>query len=372
MKTFLKLSLVIIFIFFTGSCSMNKNIAGSKAVVSSLSDNVAIKDGSLIYGLPLTVINVKVETERVIEKPGPYARYAGDMLGLTDVIRNETENWSIKSVAIQTHQELDPSEFYVIRASSIFHTNMLSLKKAGLIMDLNPESFYQGEARYPDRAADLNHLRVFDLGADEYFQARNDTAYRLINVDTTFIRIPYLVEKKQKLSLDQLADRAARRLMELRDGKHLILTGEANVFPQSQAAINEINRLEKDYTELFSGKIWKENRTFIFQIIPRKNMTGKQVTLFRFSENTGPAADGEKTGTPVIIEFLPEEKTKKLTVVQKQISSSTSKFEKLFYRVPDVVAVKITLENEILSNSRQLIYQFGEVVQLPANFIIGR
>jgi len=282
MKTFLKLSLVIIFISVTGSCSVNKDLAKSKALVSSLSDNVTPKDGSLIYGLPLTVVDVKVETERVVEKPGPYARFAGDMLGLSDVIRNEAEYWSIKGIAIQTHQELDPSEFYVIEASTLFQTNMLLLKKAGLILDLSPEAFYPGEVRYMGKTADLNQLKVVDLGADEYYQARNDTAYRLINVDTAFVKVPYLVEKKQKLSLEQLADRAARRLMELRDGKHLILTGEANVFPQSEAAINEINRLEKEYTELFSGKTWKETRTFSFQIIPGKDMAGKQMTLLTY------------------------------------------------------------------------------------------
>ena len=36
--------------------------------------------------------------------------------------------------------------------------------------------------------------------------------------------------------------------MELRDGKHMILTGETNLFPQDEAAINEMNRLEKEYT----------------------------------------------------------------------------------------------------------------------------
>jgi hypothetical protein len=47
-------------------------------------------------------------------------------------------------------------------------------------------------------------------------------------------------------------------------------------------------------------------------------------------------------------------------------------FDKIFYRVPDVVNLKISLGSEVLFSSRRLIYQFGEVIQLPANFIIGK
>ena len=152
-------------------------------------------------------------------------------------------------------------------------------------------------------------------------------------------RIPYIVEKKKKLPIDQLAEKAARRLMEMRDGKHLILTGEANVFPQSEAAINEMNRLEKEYTELFTGKTWRETRTFTYQIIPEKEMAGKPIILFQFSELTGPVSGTVKSGIPVTVELIPEQKTKDLLFINKnrQIPPVAPKFDKLFYRVPDVV-----------------------------------
>ncbi|MDO9339020.1 MAG: DUF4831 family protein, partial [Bacteroidales bacterium] len=200
-----------------------------------------------------------------------------------------------------------------------------------------------------------------------------DTAYKRISVDSTFIRIPYAVEKKKKLPIDQLAERAARRLMEMRDGRHLILSGEANVFPQSEAAINEINRLEKEYTELFTGKTLTETRIFSYQIIPGKEMVGKPVILFQFSELTGPVTGTMKGGTPVTVGLIPEQKTKNLTIINKQKAEPNApKFDKLFYRVPDVVDMKISLGPEILFHSRRLIYQFGEVIQLPANYIISR
>jgi hypothetical protein len=41
---------------------------------------------------------------------------------------------------------------------------------------------------------------------------------------------------ENKLTTEQLAERAAKRLMDLREGKFMVLIGEANVFPQDVAA----------------------------------------------------------------------------------------------------------------------------------------
>ena len=203
-----------------------------------------------------------VKMERTVEIPGPYAKYAADLLGIDNVIKNENESWSIESISVRSNEELDPSEFYVIESNTLFQSNVLALKKEGLILDLNPGIFYDTENRIGINTSDINQFSSSDLGSDEYFQLQRDTAFKRVNVDSSFIRIPYIVEKTKKLPLDQLAEKAAHRLMEMRDGKHLILTGEANVFPQSDAAINEMNRLETQYTELFAGKVLKESRTY--------------------------------------------------------------------------------------------------------------
>jgi hypothetical protein len=347
-------------------------MAGPNNTVQPLSDTVKITEGTLIYSLPRTVFTVYAEMERTIEKPGPYARYAADLLGLNDVILSENESWSLQGITVKSHEESDPSEFYVIKCNSPFQANALALKKEGLILDLNPGSFYSSEKGISVNDRDNSDFKSFDLGSDEYFLQQSDTAYRRVTIDSSFIRIPYIVEKKKRLSVDQLAEKAAKRLMEMREGKHMILTGEANVFPQGDAPINEMNRLEKEYTELFSGKTWKETRSYTFQVIPKKEMSGKPVILFQFSELTGPVTGTMKGGIPVTLELIPELKTKDIQIIDKQkVGQVATSFDKLYYRVPDVVNLKINLGPELLFNSRRLVYQFGEVIQLPSNYIIG-
>ncbi len=373
MKPILKVALLLLIVFVAHSCSSGKKAADSDIVILPYSDTISLRDGSIVYGLPRTIVNIVVELERTIEIPGPYSKYAGDLLGLDNVIQNEVEYWSVKSVSVKTNEELDPSEFYVIESSALFVTNALSLKNQGLIMDLNPEIFSSVEKQIQETQTDNNSFFSFDLGSDEYFQIQRDTAYRRVNIDSTFIRVPYVVEKKRILSVDQLAEKAAKRLMEMRDGKHLILTGEANVFPQNESVLNEMRRMEQEYTELFVGKVITETRRFSSIVIPDQDMLGKQIVLFRLSEMKGPENATSKNGEPLSIEFISEQKTKDLTIINKpQPNQDGPKFDKLFYRVPDVVNIKVNFGTETILTSRRLIYQFGQVVQLPSNYIIGK
>lgn len=370
MKTKSGIFALIITALFLASCASGKK-AQSDIVVSPLSQSARTTHASIIYGLPRTVFNVVVEMQRTIEIPGPYSMYAGDMLGLNNVIKNENEYWEITGLKVESLQEVDPSHLYLIEGTTAFESNTLSLRNEGLIIDINPSLYYESGNQKGIETKEGGRFISSDLGSDEYFMVQRDTAFRRVNVDSTFIRIPYIVEKRRQLSNEQLAERAARRLMEMRDGKHFILTGEANVLPQSEAVINEMNRLENEYTELFTGKTIREKRTFSYQVIPEQATAGKPVTLFNFSELTG--ISDQQSGDPVTIEMVPERKIRNLSVVRSsQPDDDENQNARLYYRVPDVVNLKITFGDDVLFNSRRLVYQFGEIVQLPSNFVIGK
>lgn len=373
MKNIVSLLTFLFFSITLSSCTMWKKASEPTSIVSKVSDTVRLGNGSLVYALPRTVFTVKVEVERTIMVPGPYAAYAEDLLGLKDALKTREEHWSVRSLSVNSHEETDPSEYYVIHSTGLFQTNVLAMKKEGIILDINPADNYQEGKSSGSGEMNLNRFRSFDLGSDEYYQVQTDTAFRRVKIDSSFIRIPYIVEKKKKLSPDQLAEKAAKRLMDLRDGKVLILSGEANVFPQNDAPINEINRMEKDYTELFTGKNIIDVKTFTYQFIPQKESSGKPFTLFRFSESAGPAESGSASGIPVIAEVVPEQKIKDITIIDNgEQKPSVPKFDKLFYRIPDMATVKISMNGKTLYSSRKLVYQLGEVMQLPSNYIIGK
>ena len=374
MKTIIRLLTIILILVSSVSCALKKGLVEPKTTILPLGDTVHLTDGSLVYGLPLTVFDIEVEVERRIEKPGPYARYAGDLLGIKEVINQEKETWTITGIKVYSSEELDPSELYVIESNTLFQTNALALKRSGLILDLNPEIYEKGSEKMLVKAFSNIQPGFTDMGADEYFVVQSDTLYKLVKLDTAFIRIPYLVEKKKQLTPDQLAEKAAKALLELRDGKHQILSGEATVFPQNGAALDEMNKLENEYLALFAGKSWTEVKRFSYTLVPQKDNSGKAVTLLKFSGQTGPANANGKSGISVDVTLVPAKKSKDLTIMTKPQSGNepVQKFDKLYYRIPEVVTMNIKMGEENLYNSRKLIYQFGEVIQLPANYIIGK
>jgi hypothetical protein len=374
MKFIIHSIFILLLVLVVSSCVTKKAAVEPSAKIFPFGDTVHIRAGSVVYGLPMTVLNIEIELEKRIEKQGPYARYANDLLGIKDIITQDKEIWSITSIGIKTTSELDPSELYIIETNSIFQSNALKLKKEGLILDLNPEIYENaGEAGKISKPSDFRK-GFFDLGSDEYFVNQSDTAFRLVKLDTSFIKIPYLVEKKKQLSIDQLAEKAAKSLLELRDGRHLLLSGEANVFPQDKSPLDEINRLEREYLALFAGKAWTESRTLKFTVIPQKNMAGNTVPIFRFSQEAGVLDINNKTGVPVNIQFVPSIKTKDLTVITlpKTTNENPSGYDKLYYRMPQIVTINVKRGEENLYSSRKLIYQFGNILQLPSNYIIGK
>jgi hypothetical protein len=374
MKNKTILIILIILAPLVGGCSTSEKASGKSITVTPLGEGVKVTDGTLVYALPLTVFEIDVAVEHTVTIPGPYATFASELLGLNEVITSENEIWEIANVDLKSEDELDPSQFYVVQGTTLMQSNAFALKRSGLILDVNPDVYAgkcipnnQDQSGYPD-------LVFHDLGVDEYVSYKADTAYKLVKADTAFIKIPYLVQKKSIPTLEEEASAAAKKLLELREGKHLILTGEANVFPQNDAAINEMNRLEKEYTELFTGKKWSEIKHYRFWFTPQPSMAGNKTAIFNFSADDGIRNMGNGKGQPVYIEMVASGKTKDLNLVVRPVTSKNDieLSDRIYYRVPDVADIRITNGSTVFCTARKLVYQFGSIVALPSNFIIGK
>ena len=371
MKRIGKLSALVIIVFASGCTTIREVPQVVSTRILPMGDSVKVHEGSLVYSLPLTAFDFTVMAEKTIQKAGPYNEYANRFLGLREVINQDRVIWTIKEVKIKPVIELDPEQYYVVECDGLMEINAIAMKESGLILDINP-AIYNRREYYSGNFGDTDN-RVFfrDMGSDEYFDIEQDTTYKLVNVDTAFIRIPYVLERRRQLSLEEQAENTARTLLELREGRHLILTGEATVFPQDKSSINEINRLENEYISLFAGKSYSEPVIFRYFFIPEKQMEGRPLILFRFSKEFGVLDPDDVRGRPVVVEMMSAGKVDRVNMVRKDLSAG-EKFDKLYYRIPEVVNIRVTDGKLTLGNTRQLIYQFGPVVTLPANYIIGK
>jgi len=358
----------------TGGCANFQMKSAGDIVVLPLGGEVRVTEGSIVYALPLTVMEIDVTAEKITGVPGPYAAYAGEMTGLDNVITTGYESWRLTGVNLKTIEELDPEQFYVIQGTSLMQTNLLALRESGLVLDINPDIYSRSVHSNLGQENGSRGLLFPDRGAYEYGSIKTDTAYRVVKADTAFIRIPYLVQKKKGMTMEEEAREASDRLLELREGRHMILTGETNIFPQDAAAIDEINRLEREYTALFAGKTLSEEKHFRIWLTPELSMTGAKRPLFSFSETDGVLPAGDAGGSAVYIEMIPSGKTRELKLVVRPVGSAKDleASDRLYYRVPDVAEIRVSAGEEILCTARKLVYQFGNTVTLPANFIIGQ
>mgnify|MGYP004702090881 CR=1 FL=1 len=364
--------LIAAIILTSAACVTQKKTVPPSVTIVPLSDTVTITDKALIYALPMTVFEIDVVLERSVEKPGPYAAYAADLIGLADVIRAESEEWSVRSLTISPLEEIDPAEYYVIKSDALIRANSMALRNWGLLLDIGAGSLINREVSYAEGDNGFSNLRFNDLGATQYFSVQSDTAYRVVSVDTTFLRIPYLVERRRQLTNDQLAERAARTLLEIREGRHLILTGEATVFPQHDAPVNEINRLEKEYLSLFVGKTWSETVNLKIYFTPdADNIQGSSV-LFRLSDSRGVTDATDASGTPVTIALVPTGKTKPLYTSGDIQLLTSAPAAGLTYRIPEVAEVTVRHGNNTIYRSRTVVHQLGQKVLLPENFLITK
>jgi len=366
--------LLILFVLVTAGCSVIPDKTPGDIVVLPLGERVTMTDGCLVYALPLTVLEFEVIAEKRVDIPGPYAAYARDMIGLDRVIQVKNDSWSLTDIRLTAVEELDPSQFYIIQGTTLMQSNMLALRKSGLVLDINPDVYNRSVSSGLRDRSDYSGQLFPDRGAYDYVATRVDTAYRLVRADTAFIRVPYLVQRKKGMTTEEEAREAADRVMELREGRHMILTGETNIFPQDGAAIDEINRLEREYTALFAGKSWTERKQFKFWITPDLSMAGKKTILFSFSETGGFNESSAGDGTPVMMEIIPSGKTRELNLVVRPVASQKelALTDRLYYRVPDVAEITVSMGEEKICTDRKLVYQFGNTVALPANFIIGK
>jgi hypothetical protein len=372
MKIYRNLILLFILGLIAAACTTIKEVPVTvNTRVLPLGDTVKLHEGALVYALPLTALDFTVVAEKLVQRAGPYHQYAEQFLGLKNVITRDETIWTLKEVKIDAVLEIDPTKYYIIESDGLMQTNAIAMKEIGLILDVNPGIY--GGSDYETRSySDEREQAIFrDMGSDAYYDIEKDTTYTVIDVDTAFVRIPYVLERRRQLNLEEQAENTARILLELREGRHLILTGEATVFPQDQAPIKEINRLEDEYINLFAGKTFKEIRSFRFFFIPEEGMVGRPVILFRFSSTKGVLDPSDVSGRPVVVEMMEFNSNSDLNIIADP-RTGVEKFDRIYYRIPEVVNINVTDGKTTLGNTRQLIYQFGPIVTLPANYILGK
>ncbi|MEA2106380.1 MAG: DUF4831 family protein [Bacteroidota bacterium] len=368
MKKIYLIYVVIVLTIF--SC---KTISETK--VSKIDGLTSQSENSIIYALPKTTLRFTVEALRTDIIPGPYYEYAEKYLGMDDVPEEEYSDWQISNIIIESYNEIDPSQFYVLEPEGKMNINMQKLIESGSILPVNMRAKHQ----FPNDFYGFNdpgkEVVFTDLSVKKYIGEEKVTYYKRVQCDSLFAKVPVVKTQSVTKTFEDKAEEAANFIFMIREKRFELLTGMADFYPEGKSlevAINELNNLESEYLSLFIGKKFTSTYKATFEYSPQKEDLNQPHILFRYSDERGVLPPNDLRGRPIIVEIEKLNHTKNLDfLLADQINREGTNYKnKFFYRIPDQAFIQVVDGNQLLAKRKLTIEQFGTVVQIPSMFLM--
>lgn len=316
------------------------------------------------YTLPQTVVKLSMNVEREFFIPGPYAGFAERFLGIANTGREKRESYDINSVQLKFLKEPDPDTYFRVNLlkGSFAAGDYLKLTSQGFVMDPSGFIRHNGHEEGSYTAPETPYFT--DISVTGFFNDVTDTLFKTIVTDTSFLRIPIPRVQREVKTLEQKAQEAANFILEIRRARFELVAGEIEGFPSGEAmgfAVGELNRLEREYLELFTGKRIAESQSRTIFVTPG----GKEesIVLFKILENKGLADASSPSGSPVVLKIKPVNKLKNIAPAA---ISDTPPLNTFFYRIPDMALFQVAKEDKVYYEERATLYQAGKMVNYKA------
>ncbi len=339
---YFKILITLIFILF--SCSSQKEI--SEGSVLQVESDMPTGHG-LWYYLPKTAIEVEIIAEKHVEKVGPFFRFAQRFLNISDVITEDKEHWQIVGARISTSGIVDKQKLYRINISGTPSIAALNYADGGILRGVNIDC--------PIRAESVDDF-VFE------------PVISLSSVN--FNDVPFTEEQMIRTSTTAMAEEVAKEVFRLRDIRTNILEGDVDLLPPDKGAyqmvIDEIDRKEKAYIELFSGKKLIQRHTKTYRFVPEKGDL-LNIVLLRFSSQKGFLDEADVSGTPVYLELEVNENLAKNFLEDEHNKSPNRKG--LVYCNPVPANVRVVDRTLLLASEEIFLAQFGQLLRLPEDLL---
>jgi hypothetical protein len=143
----------------------------------------------------------------------------------------------------------------------------------------------------------------------------------------------------------------------------MMLTGNNNVEVPGQA-VRRLDEIEREYLELFTGKTFEERYRYTFFITPSGDEVFENIEILEFSDKRGVVEPGSGDSQVLSMRIR---KTGKTEVLKDPLRNGNLpvRDNAIYYRVPDVAQVEISLGVRSLLGDRYLVSQYGEILALP-------
>jgi hypothetical protein len=342
--------------------------------VATAENATSLNTKGLIYALPRSVIEVKVDAIKRVIVPGPYGRFALKYLGISDVPINKTEEWRISNIDIASVIESDPTALYAASPGDNTKIDFLKLCRSGLILPISGIGVNSTSVK-DSRERDVDSKIFFtDLSTSPFIATEKATYYSQVQHDSVFVRVPIQKEMIVEKNIEEKARAAADFIFMLRKRRSDFLSVDADHNLNGDGlkiALDEITRLEQEYLSLFIGKTFTETSSHYFEYIPIQP-EGESSIIFRFSGSKGVLPSSDLSGNPILLKCTPESIPESYELLFRSIGLEKGKpvSDVVYYRIPISTNINISDGKNELLIRRVSICQYGLLVRMPINFVI--
>lgn len=335
-----------------------------------------LPQGTVMYSLPRTSVNLIVEAECENFTAGPYAKYAQKYLGI--VARESDEiSYTLKSIELVPYLEAD----YSTRASIILDKSAISstffkITNQGLVVLSDSYTGKNESWRFPT----LNAEDPFAArGVNSNLTDATSTLYKRVKTETGFEQIPVQQRHVVEKTLEQRAQEAAENIFDLREKRKQIITGDTDATFSGEAlgaAIDEITRLEAEYLSMFIGASVTSTQKMSFDVVPSAAVAKQFYVAFRLSDTQGLLPANNMSGRPIVLELVMDSK-EEVSEASAEMEVVDPKLEKKLgqlvnYRIPAIATAKVIDGKDVLLQTRIPIYQLGKTETLPLEKILTK
>ena len=313
----------------------------------------------VVYSLPRTGIRVNVKAVKETFRPGPYAAYADQLLGIKNVKTKAAVNWVLEEIKIEDFSEPDPEQTYKAMGDV---AAIVNLSADGCIAGINSKNTSEKK----DEVVTNRVGQKTNFDDNSFFEYYTDSPLYTAGDSTNNYR-PLKLPDEQKIS------KAAQRILECRRLQYEIAAGLVDEFhPDGEAykvSLKELKKIENDYLSLFVGKSTYDKEMFGFDYIPKSG--GKSEAIFRISDENGIVPATDLSGKPVMVEFeIDKDLSQKFSGMVKSDNPNAG-HKGVYYRIPGRATVKLINDMNVIATARVTVAQFGAVAPVPDELLFG-
>jgi hypothetical protein len=362
-----RLSFIAILILLSVAASME---AMAQVRVSKVtSPEMLTGKKGIVYTLPGTVIHVDLWVTKTQQFAGPLAEFAGDYLGIDDVITKNAVSYAIEDAALWTATEPDAGQVYLIEKEEKSQGEIwISFGKSTPVLTL--ETFDKTVSPKGFTNWNENLFIAPEPGQlfRKYTESQNreviDTVIRKVSIDTLVLEEKIFKRSMVEFSDLEKAQEAAGKIKQIEQDKYNLLVGYQETAYSREALEFMYDRLEEqrlEYLKLFTGVCVTETLKFDYQVFPEAGKEEQEYGFTGFSKTSGMTTpEGQNAITLSFksdaMNFIPE------------IPSENQTAMGLVYRLPNSVLAVLMYQEKELVSKRIEVLQLGPVLSLPPEF----